>query len=111
MEDWAVEFPGAVTICDRDFTIIYMNDKAAEVQAKHGGRALLGKNLLDCHSERSKGIIRDILSTGRTNVYTIEKQGVKKLIYQAPWKKDGRIAGLVEVSLELPAELPHYVRQ
>ena len=44
------------------------------------------------------------------NVYTIEKHGIKKLIYQAPWYRDGEFAGLVELAIELPAELPHFVR-
>ena len=56
-------------------------------------------------------MIRQFLQTGESNVYTIEKAGVKKLIHQSPWYKDGKIAGLVELSLELPAEMPHYVRQ
>jgi hypothetical protein len=45
-----------------------------------------------------------------TNVYTIEKAGVKKLVYQAPWYKDGRYSGVVEISFEVPFELPHFVR-
>jgi transcriptional regulator with PAS, ATPase and Fis domain len=110
MEDWALEFPGAVTICDRDFTIVYMNDRAAEVQEKHGGRALLGTDLMACHKESSREIIRHILETGEPNSYTIEKGGVHKMIYQAPWRKEGRIAGVVELSMEIPAELPHHVR-
>ena len=35
---------------------------------------------------------------------------VRKLIYQAPWYRDGVHAGLVELSLELPADMPHFVR-
>jgi transcriptional regulator with PAS, ATPase and Fis domain len=110
MYDWALEFPGAVTVCDRDCTIIYMNEKSAKTFEKSGGSSLLGTSLLACHSDRSKAIIGRILETGEPNTYTIEKAGVRKLIYQAPWRKDGKIAGLVELSLELPAELPHYVR-
>lgn len=44
-------------------------------------------------------------------MYTIEKQGQKTLIYQAPWHQDGRYRGFIELSLELPAEMPHFVRQ
>jgi hypothetical protein len=110
MEDWALEFPGAVTICDRDFTIVYMNDRAAKVQEKQGGRELLGTDLMACHNERSKEIIRRILATGEPNSYTIEKGGVHKMIYQAPWRKEGKIAGIVELSMEIPAQMPHYVR-
>jgi transcriptional regulator with PAS, ATPase and Fis domain len=111
MNDWALEFPGAVTVCDRDFTVIYMNDKSAATFGKDGGRELLGTNLLLCHhNEKSKEIMRQMLVTGEPNCYTIEKKGVKKFIYQAPWKRDGQIAGLVELSMEVPFELPHYVR-
>lgn len=46
-----------------------------------------------------------------TNAYTIEKNGVKKLIYQTPWYENGEFMGLVEFSLEIPFEMPHYVRK
>jgi transcriptional regulator with PAS, ATPase and Fis domain len=110
MYDWALEFPGAVTVCDRDYTIIYLNDKAAATFEKDGGRALLGTSLLACHNENSKRIMANILATGEPNSYTIDKKGVHKLIYQAPWRQEGRIAGLVEISMVIPAELPNYVR-
>ena len=32
------------------------------------------------------------------------------MIYQTAWFKDGVIAGLVEISMEIPTEMPHYVR-
>jgi hypothetical protein len=44
------------------------------------------------------------------NVYTIEKGGAWKLIYQAPWYQGGRYSGLVELSLEIPAQIPSLVR-
>lgn len=75
---------------------------------KHGN--LIGKNLYECHSEKSKEIIRHLLATGGSNAYTIEKQGVHKVIYQTAWKKDGKVAGIVEISMITPADMPHYVR-
>ena len=37
---------------------------------------------------------------------------VKKLIYQTPWyKEDGTFGGLIEYSIEIPFEMPHFVRQ
>lgn len=110
MEDWALEFPGAVTVSDKDYTIVYMNDKATKTFEKDGGRNLLGQSLLGCHNEKSKAIMQRILETGVPNAYTIEKKGVKKFIYQAPWRKNGKIAGLVELSMEIPFEMPHFVR-
>lgn len=32
------------------------------------------------------------------------------MIYQTVWKKDGEVAGLVELSIVLPPDIPHYVR-
>ena len=52
-----------------------------------------------------------LLDSRRTNVYTIEKRGQKKLIYQAPWYQEGQYRGFIELSLELPAEMPHFIRE
>jgi hypothetical protein len=54
--------------------------------------------------------VLELLGSRAKNVYTIEKNGVKKLIYQSPWYKDGEYAGFVEISLEIPLEIPHFVR-
>ena len=108
--DWVREFPGAITVCDRNGVVQEMNDCAARVFESDGGRALVGTNVLDCHPEPARSKLAEMLSCGRANVYTIEKNGVKKLIYQAPWYRDGACAGFVEVSLEIPFEMPHFVR-
>jgi transcriptional regulator with PAS, ATPase and Fis domain len=107
---WLKEFPGAITVCDKEGLIFEMNDKAAQTFAEDGGYNLIGKNLLDCHPEPSRTKLKQLLETRQTNVYTIEKNCVKKLIYQSPWYKDGEYAGLVELSLEIPFEMPHFVR-
>lgn len=107
---WVEEFPGAVTVCDADGIILEMNARSATVFAADGGRALIGTNALDCHPERARAIMRDLLASGQKNVYTIEKNDVKKLIYQSPWYRGGVYAGFVELSLEIPAEMPHFVR-
>jgi hypothetical protein len=88
-----------------------MNDKSAAGYAKDGGRALIGKKMLSCHNERSRSILNNLLESGGQNVYTIDKAGQKKLIFQSAWRDEtGQVAGLVEVSMVLPPELPHYVR-
>jgi len=53
----------------------------------------------------------DMLANPRRNSYTIEKNGVKKIIYQSPWFQDGQYKGFVELSLEIPMEMPHFVRK
>jgi transcriptional regulator with PAS, ATPase and Fis domain len=107
---WVKELKAAITVCDRDGVALEMNDRAAETHAADGGRELIGKSILDCHPERARAAFEELLKTGELNVYTIEKAGVKKLIYQAPWFRDGEYQGIVELSLPIPFELPHFVR-
>jgi len=107
---WIKEFPAAVTVCDETGIILEMNDKAAKTFEADGGRELIGKNMLDCHPEPSRTKTERLLASREKNVYTIEKNGVKKLIYQSPWFKNGKYAGFVELSLEIPFEMPHFIR-
>ena len=46
MYEWANEMNCAVTVCDTEGVILYMNEKACRTFAKHG--SLIGKNLFDC---------------------------------------------------------------
>jgi transcriptional regulator with PAS, ATPase and Fis domain len=108
--DWIKQFPAAVTVCDCKGVILDMNDRAAQTFEKEGGRALIGKNLLDCHPEPARSKVESLLDTCQKNVYTIEKNGLKKLIYQCPWFENGQYAGFVELSLEIPFEMEHFVR-
>ena len=107
---WVREFPGAVTVCDTQGVILEMNDRAAEMFAADGGRDLVGTNLLDCHPEPARAKLEGMLASRQKNVYTIEKAGVKKLIFQTPWYLGGEFAGFLEMALEIPFELPHFVR-
>ena len=109
--DWIQEFPASATVCDAAGVILAINDRAIAAFAADGGAALIGKSVLDCHPEPARTKLRAIMAERRTNVYTIEKRGVKKLIYQAPWTKDGAYAGFVELALEIPFTMPHFVRQ
>lgn len=111
LPDWAYGMNCAVTVADADCNIIYMNERSRQTFAARGGANLIGHNLMDYHNERSRAIIRNLLATGGTNSYTIEKGGLHKLIYQTAWRDSaGLVAGLVEISMVIPAELPHYIR-
>lgn len=108
--NWPEELPIAITVTDKSGKIIEMNNKSAEVFAKYGGLNLIGQQLNDCHNPQSQGIIAHLANDKATNVYTIEKNGVKKLIYQCPWYNQGEYAGLVEISMVIPENLPHFIR-
>lgn len=107
---WVQKFPGSITVCDAKGIILEMNDRAVKAFQDQGGEKLIGTNMLDCHPEPARTKTQQLLETRQANVYTIEKGGVKKLIYQTPWFKGGRYSGFVELSLEIPAEMPHFVR-
>lgn len=103
--------PAAFTICDNDGKIIYMNEKAAKFFEANGGYDLIGKSVYDCHNEKSKQIIKDLIDNEKEYIYSIEKKGKKKLIYQAPWYKNNKMSGLIELIIELPDKVPHFVRE
>jgi hypothetical protein len=107
---WIKEFPGAVVVCDTRGIILDLNDQAEELYRNEGGSRLLGTNVLDCHPEPSRSKLAGMLETPRLHVYTTEKKERHRLIYQTPWYQEGRYAGYIEMILDIPAELPHFIR-
>jgi PAS domain-containing protein len=108
---WVNEVPVAITVCDANGIIVDMNERAAETFQSEGGRALIGTDVLACHPEPARTKLGRLLASKQRNVYTIEKRGVKKLIYQSPWFEESQYAGFVEFSFELPGDIPHFVRE
>ncbi|MDX8339841.1 hypothetical protein SLH46_11645 [Draconibacterium sp. IB214405] len=108
--NWMDEFSGAITVCDREGIIVYMNDFSIKQFQKYGGDKLLGTNLLDCHPEPSKTKLREMLATPVENTYTTEKNGVKKVITQRPWLQNGEFCGIIELSFELPSDIVNHHR-
>lgn len=108
--NWINEVPFAITVCDEKGIILEMNEKSAITFAKDGGKKLLNTSLLECHPEKARKQILNMLELESVNVYSIEKNGCKKLIYQCPWYNNGKLGGLVELALEIPLNIPHFVR-
>ncbi len=102
------EIKPAVTICDKSGNIVYMNNASMAV---NGGN-IVGQNIITggCHPEHALRKLRKLMEEHETNVYTIQKGNVRKLIYQTPWYENGEFAGMVEFSLPVPEDMPHYVR-
>ena len=107
---WTQAFPAAITVCDTEGIILEMNEKACATFEADGGANLIGTNLLNCHSEPSRTKVAELLKSETSNIYTIEKGGIKKLIYQSPWYNNGTYAGIVELSLPIPEQMPHFNR-
>jgi len=107
----AKELPFAITVCDTNAIILYMNDRSISTFQKYGGAAIIGTSLFEYHHGPSEVKLRGLIDTQTKNAYTVEKNGIKKMIYQSPWFKEGEFAGLIELSLEVPLEMEHFVRQ
>ena len=101
----------AVTICAKDGTILDMNGKSRKTFLKPGREELIGENVLDCHPEPASSMLEDMLRNPRTNIYTVEKEGLKKLICQTPWYDGSEYAGFMELSIVLPEIIPNRVRK
>ncbi|MBE6335578.1 MAG: diguanylate cyclase [Lentimicrobiaceae bacterium] len=103
--DFFKEINVSITISDTEGNVVYMNDKAKSVFGD-----MTGKNMMSCHKQSSQETIKRLIDEKATNVYTIQKGEVRKMIYQTPWYVDGEIKGLVEYSIILPENMPHYIR-
>lgn len=108
--EWLDSFNASITVMDTQGKVLYMNDAADEVFKKFGGKSMVGSDVSPCHKASSMVTIKEMMENGSVNVYTIEKNGQKKIVYQAPWYKEGRVAGLVSMSLAIPDEIPHHKR-
>lgn len=107
---WVNEFPGALTVCDKNGVIIDMNEEAARAHAGNGGFKLVGADIMPCHPDPAKVKLKDLMESRRKNIYTTKESGLRKLIFQAPWFLDGEYAGYLDLSLEIPWEMPHFDR-
>ena len=109
--DFFAEMPVAVTVCDTEGIIVYMNDKSIATFQKDGGSDLIGRPMLDCHPGASKDKVKKLLAGEKPNTYTIEKNGLHKMIHQTPWYVAGVYQGFIEFSFEIPAVVHHFVRE
>ena len=109
MINWQDEFDCAITVCDTEGVILYMNDKSKLTFAKYGDN-IIGRNLQEFHGAKSWEMICKMLKNNESNHYTIQKDGVKKIIHQKPWYENGELKGLVEFSFVIPTDMQHFSR-
>ena len=107
---WYKVFPGAITVTDEKGTVIEMNEGSEKLFEKDGGYAVLGQNVITCHPPGTQEKVRQIYETQSFNIYSITKGGQKHLVYQAPYFIEGEFSGMVELSLDLPDDIPHFDR-
>ena len=74
--------PSSVVVCDLNDTIVYMNPFAV----KKYGKNLTGKNLLDCHNEHSRMLIKKTVewfkkSSDNNSVYEFHNEKENRDVY------------------------------
>ncbi len=109
--DWVIELPAGIMVCDSGGIILEMNAQAEALFAEDGGRGLLGKNVLACHPQPALGKLEGMLEKQTANSYFNTENGEKRFFFQSPWYKEGHYAGFVEISFEVPEEIPHFIRE
>ncbi len=108
--EWLDGVEISISGCDAEGTTNYMNARGAKGFEASGGYALLGADMRDCHPGASRERFEELLASQKLQAYTIERHGKRKLVYQAPVVRDGQFAGYVELVMDLPEDLPHFVR-
>lgn len=92
----------AVVICDLEHAIIYMNPAAIDRYSKWGGKALMGKSLMNCHTEKSREMIQKVVDWFRASkdnnlVYTFFNEKENKDVYMVALRNDeGDLIGYYE---------------
>lgn len=107
---WVNELKAAITVTDANGLICEMNAQSIVTFAGDGGAALLGSDVLACHPEHMREKVTRLYETRQPNHYTIRTKGQRKIIHQMPWYQDGKFAGIVEISIPIPDDLPHFDR-
>ncbi len=91
-----------IVICNLDHIIVYANPAACAAYERHGGEALLGKNVMDCHDNKSKMLIQIVvdwfakdIKNNRTHTF-FEKDKNKDIYMVALRDDDGNLIGYYE---------------
>ena len=108
--DWAGGLPVAITVTNANGVILAMNAASIATFQKSGGAALVGQDVRACHPPLARERLEHLYQTQRPNHYTIRKGGQRKIIHQLPWTLNGEFAGVIELSIPIPDELPHFDR-
>ncbi len=96
----------SITVCDKEAIVLYQNAQSVNIFGN-----VVGNSLYDYHPPKATEKIRQLLRDKDTNVYTISKKGLKKIIYQTPWyDEQGELQGLIEYSMVIPEEMVHHQR-
>ena len=90
-----------VVICNLEHEILYMNPAAVANYAGRGGKELVGRSLLACHSPQSAEKIRQVADwfaadVSHNLVYTFHNERQNKDVYMVALRDGERLIGYYE---------------
>lgn len=91
----------AVVICNLEHEIIYMNSTAVLNYKKWGGEKLLGRSLMDCHTQKAREKIQQVVDwfaedKSHNIIYTFHNEKENKDVYMVALRDGGRLIGYYE---------------
>lgn len=92
----------SVVICNLEHEIVYMNPAAIANYEKRGGKALVGRSLLNCHNADSREKIEQVIawferSTDNNLVHTSHNEKQNKDVYMVALRDgEGKLIGYYE---------------
>lgn len=95
----------AATVCDKEGIVLYQNKRAIDRDGDVVGRIFI------IVMAKAGAMIRHMIESGESNTYQIIRHGKHKLLHQTPWyDEEGSIAGLIELAIDLPDQMPVFNR-
>lgn len=91
----------AVVICNLEHEIIYMNSAAVLNYKKWGGEKLLGRSLMDCHTQKAREKIQQVVDwfaedKSHNIIYTFHNEKENKDVYMVALRDGERLIGYYE---------------
>ncbi len=75
--DWILECGIAIKACDREGTLLFMNNLAAQNAAAKGGRDLVGSNIYPLHQKASQEKLASFMEQALRIVIPLKKMAKK----------------------------------
>ena len=90
-----------IVICNLEHQIIYMNPNAVENYVNRGGDKLLGKNIFNCHNQKSAEKMQQIVdwfaADENHNIVFLHHDDMKnKDLYMVALRDEGKLIGYYE---------------
>lgn len=84
-----------VVLCNLKHVILYMNETAVKRYEKEGGRNLLGKSLMNCHTSYANEMIEKVLDWFREDkshnkIYTFDNREENKDVYMVALRDENQ---------------------